>query len=190
MDSSVSAVLFESNLVWAKRVARNAAKNLPPQFDRADLEQEARLEMWKQVQRFDPSRGVPFQAFAYRAVQGAAMMTVRRRHFRDATQDPLRDNHVDQRPRPDQALLEREERRNVTGPRERRQMAKVRAAMAELPAVEAHLVRRVHLEGADLEELEAVWGVRLELRLRAAVRTLKRALLPDLPTFARCARRN
>ena len=103
------------------------------------------------------------------------------RPFRDATHDPLRDNHVDQHLRPDQALLEREKRRNITGPRERRQMAKVRALIAELPAVEAHLVRRVYLESADLEELEAVWGVRLELRLRAAVRTLKRALLPPEP---------
>lgn len=170
------AALFEANLAWASEVARRVARSLPPSFDLADLEQVARLEMWRQVQRYDPARGVPFQAFAYAAVHGAVFMSCRRRRYRDATHEELSGHHLDQRLRPDEQLLEQEQRRNVTGPRERRQLAKVREALRMLPASDAYLVRRVYLEGQTVEELEQTWGIELQRRVGRAVRALRRAV--------------
>ena len=45
--------LFESNLAWAEGVARSVRRGLPPSFDVEDLEQAARIELWRQVQRYD-----------------------------------------------------------------------------------------------------------------------------------------
>lgn len=168
--------LFEQHQAWAASVARSVRRKLPPSFDIEDLVQEALIEHWKQVQRFDPSWRVPYQGFAWRAVHGAVVMACRRRQYRDATHEELTGQHVDQRPGPDKVLLDREERRNVTGPRESRQLAKVGDAMSRLASAEAYLVRRVFLENADVEALAATWGVKpehLRRRLAAAVRVLK-----------------
>ena len=79
---------------------------------------------------------------------------------------------MDGRPRPDQVMLDRVERRNRLGPQLYRQRVKVLAALEVLPAEDAYLLRRMFLEGADVQALEAVWGVQLERRLGAAVRKL------------------
>jgi hypothetical protein len=61
----------------------------------------------------------------------------------------------------------------------------LRAALASLPAADAYLVRRVHLEGESVVALAGVWGIEpsgLELRLRetmAALRSSGDCLLVD-----------
>ena len=109
--------LFESNFAWAEGVARSVRRGLPPSFDVEDLEQAARIELWRQVQKFDAARGVPFQAFAYPAVRGAVLMQTRRR-----------------------------------------QMKAVCKLIEMLEPLDAFLVRRVYLEGADQEALAAMWA--------------------------------
>jgi RNA polymerase sigma factor (sigma-70 family) len=86
--------LFEKNLEWASIVARNVARKLRPSFEVADLEQVARIEMWKRCQLYDTQneRGVPFQAYAYLAVRGACLMSVRRRAWKEATNTSLERN--------------------------------------------------------------------------------------------------
>jgi hypothetical protein len=158
-------------------VARQVARGLPPSFDLADLRQIAEYEHWRQVQTFDPARGVPYQAYAYAAVRGAVQMACRRRQYRDATSEELSGDFADGRPSALAGLLAKEARRNVGGPLERRQLAKVKKLLAALPDLDAYLVRRVYLEGADLAGLEELWGMPLERRLNAAVGKLRRARL-------------
>jgi RNA polymerase sigma factor (sigma-70 family) len=160
-------------------VARSVGRHLPPCFALADLEQEARIEHWKRSQLWNPATGVPYQAYAYMAVRGAVLMACRRREYREATHEELTGQHVDARPRPDDALIAREEWRNHTGPRERRRSAKLQQLLGELPAADGYLVRRVFLEGADVETLAQTWGAtpeRIRHRLSSAMRALKRAV--------------
>lgn len=168
--------LFTDNLAWALRVARKVWRGLPPSFDLDDLQQVARVEHWRQVQRYDPGRGIPYQAFAYLAVHGAVQMACRRRFYQDNTGEELSGMQIDERLRPDEALLHREHQQKVLDPRKRRQLAKVRMEMLNLPAVDAYLVQRVCMDGEELKALEATWGVQLGQRLGVAIQRLRRAL--------------
>jgi DNA-directed RNA polymerase specialized sigma24 family protein len=169
--------LFELHRPWAESIGRSVRRGLPPSFDVDDLEQEARIQHWRCVEAFDPGRGVPYRAFAYFPIRGAVLMSCRRRNYRDSTHEPLLlfgGAYLDGRPNPEEAVLRREKRRNVTGPHEYRQRVRLRVALALLPAEESDLVRKV-LTGADVGELErSAPGTRT--RLTRAVHRLKREL--------------
>jgi RNA polymerase sigma factor (sigma-70 family) len=85
--------LAKQHFPWADGIAARIAGRLPSSFEREDLIQEARLATWKKAREYDPSRGVPFESFAFRAVAGACYMTARRRGWRDSTHEELRDTH-------------------------------------------------------------------------------------------------
>jgi RNA polymerase sigma factor (sigma-70 family) len=74
---------------WARRIACSVARRLPPSFELDDLIQIAYFEAWLAFQDYDQSRGVPFTSFAYRRVQGACLMSVRRRHWANGTHGEL-----------------------------------------------------------------------------------------------------
>src|SRR3977135_1976276 len=97
------AMVFEANLAWAERIARKVWRHLPPSFDLDDLQQIARIAHWKQVGLYDPTRGVPYQPFAYHAVHGAVRMACRRRHYQENTHGELSALHIDSHMRPDEA---------------------------------------------------------------------------------------
>jgi RNA polymerase sigma factor (sigma-70 family) len=82
---------FSKNLKWAAAIAKNVWRKLPPCFDLQDLQQEARIKLWKCCQAFDPNNldGVPFKGFAYIYIRGACLMSVRRRHWTEATHESL-----------------------------------------------------------------------------------------------------
>lgn len=171
--------LFREHIDWVVSIAESVARGMPPSFDVEDLKQLARIEHWRCVQRYDPSRGVPYRAFAYFAIRGAVLMGCRRKHYREATHEELSLDHADNSARADVALLRREAQRNVLGPRARRKLDKVRAALGNLSAVDAYLVRRVYLEDADEEALSKLWNIdskAMGRRLRAAVGKLKRSV--------------
>lgn len=81
--------LDQTHLDWAAGVARQLHHGLPPSFDLDDLTQVAHMAVWHCTKHYDASRGVPFAAYAYRRVKGSVLMSVRRRHYRDATHLPL-----------------------------------------------------------------------------------------------------
>jgi DNA-directed RNA polymerase specialized sigma24 family protein len=170
--------LFELHRPWAESIGRSVKRGLPPSFDVDDLEQEARIQHWRCVEAFDPGRGVPYRAFAYFPIRGAVLMSCRRRNYREATHDELSHglsvSMVDRRPNPEEAVLRREKRHNVTGPREYRQRVRLRVALLLLPAEDSDLVRQV-LAGADVGELErSAPGTRM--RFSRAIHRLKREL--------------
>lgn len=167
--------LFEDNMDWAAKIARSFAKKLPPCFNVRDMEQEARIECWKQAQKYDPSRGVPFQAYAYFAVLGACRMAVRRRHWSEAIMPEVDPYTVDIRPQGEDAIAA-ECDRVATDQRIETQRAAIASELATLPEIERRLIARV-LEGADLSEIEAGWQdetATVGRRLSVATRMLKK----------------
>lgn len=90
--------LTESHLDWAAEIARMLHRNLPPAFDVEDLEQVARMAVWHCTKHFDPTRGIPFPAYAIRRVRGSVLMAVRRRNWKEAHHIPLEGNGTGGRP--------------------------------------------------------------------------------------------
>ena len=180
LDAAAVEQLVNENLSWAWRRAAAASKRLPPSFDIDDLRQEAVLGLWRAAQKFDATRGVPFQGFAAVYVNGAITMSVRRRNWTAATCEGL--DHmpvlVDERPSVEQELLEREEKRNRSGRRDRRRREWLRDRLRLLPPAQRYLVRRVYIDGVDLRELAALWAVpyaEMSIKLRTALRRLQAA---------------
>ena len=89
---------------------------------------------------------------------------------------------VDAAPRPDQAMLIGEERRQLAGSQTYLRRLRVLMALGRLPVEDADLVRQV-LAGASEEELEASTPG-AKKRLSRSVQRLKRALSP--PARLRC----
>jgi RNA polymerase sigma factor (sigma-70 family) len=193
VDGAMPA-LFHENIAWAEGIARNVHRKLPPSFDLADLEQEARIAHWRRVEAYDPARNSNYRAFAFLAIRGAVLMACRRKAWREATHEPLefeKPNRpsgcgvaissvpADARPGPEEAMLAREQRRNVDGPREYRRRQRFTAALAVLAAADADLVRAV-LAGADAREFDAA----TRKRFTKAVRTLKGEIAKGSPSPA------
>jgi len=180
--------VFEKHLAWSETVASNVWRNLPPSFDLDDLKQIARIEHWRRSQLYNPTgphAGIPYPGYAYTAVYGAVMMACRRRHWKEATAEELSPIAICSKPSPEDALVHREEQRR-SDRRERRRLQRVRDALRRLPAADAYLLRRVYLEGVDVEQLEAfVPGIKR--RLARAITKLRRAVTPDSRKAARSA---
>jgi hypothetical protein len=182
--------LFEEHLEWAESVGQSVGRHLPPSFDVQDLKQVARIAHWHCCESYDATPGhgymcgVPYQAYAIRPIRGAVLMSVRRKNYREATHEELNGHYVDERGRPDEMLLARENWRNQLGPQLYRKRVKVRAAFEVLPAADAYLVRRIFLEGADMDVLARAWGMDEKAFTRlvgAAVRRLKRLVRNGTP---------
>jgi DNA-directed RNA polymerase specialized sigma24 family protein len=182
--------LFEEHFEWAASVGQSVGRNLPPSFDVQDLIQIALIQHWRCVENYDATPGhgytcgVPYRLYAYQAIKGAVLMSCRRKNYREATHEELNGHYVDERGRPDAMLLARENWRNQLGPQLYRKRVKVRAAFEVLPAADAYLVRRIFLEGADMDVLARAWQMDEKAFARlvgAAVRRLKRLVRNGTP---------
>lgn len=70
--------LVQSNLDWARRVAKSVYMRLRiPTVEWSDYVQAATVGLIESADRYDPSHGVPFQAFAIRRVRGEVFNSVR-----------------------------------------------------------------------------------------------------------------
>ncbi len=209
LDRAAPAVLEDlfndkEILAWVGAIARRVHRKLPPSFDVEDLEQTALIAHWHCVERYDPSRNDNYRGFAYSTIRGAVLMSCRRRHYREATHEPLAVTDFasatdggrgwgqtwakngsgvtfssvvpDKRPNPEDQVLVREEQRLLAGSRLYVQRFRLLIAVANLPAEERDVVRRV-FAGADIAELDSATPGTKKL-LNAAFRRLKRELAP------------
>lgn len=69
--------LVRAHAAWVERVAVRLARRLPPEVDRDDLASAGREALVSAAARYRPGEGVAFQAFAYRAVWGAMIDSLR-----------------------------------------------------------------------------------------------------------------
>jgi hypothetical protein len=121
--------------LWAERLATKVLRGLPPSFELDDLKQAALGEHWKRCGLYDKAINNSYRGYAYRWIDGAIRMSVRRGEYREATHAPLPCGSaitVDGRENPEVRLLAREREHNVDGPRRYRQMAKLHKWMGEL----------------------------------------------------------
>lgn len=169
--------ILDANLDWADGIARDVWRGLPPSFDLADLQQIARLETWERAREWDPKKNDNFRGYAYLWVLNAVRMATRRRAYSDATCDELPNSPVDDRPTPEQAMIqgERDKREAST---DQAAIEVLRGFMSLLSATESYLVQRVYFDGIEVAELAATWKIEkayIVRRLSSAVRALKRA---------------
>jgi hypothetical protein len=82
--------------------------------------------------------------------------------------------HVDERCRPDAILLAREKRRNQDGPKERRRRLRIQTALLEMDSRDAYMIRRIYLDGVDVEQLAAAWRWDTKAMTRLAGRAVRR----------------
>ncbi len=166
-------------------------RKLPPSFDIEDLTQTALIAHWHCVETYDPKRNDNYRAFAYSTIRGAVLMSCRRKAYREATHEELqfekankpgesggsrKNIPIDQRLRPDQEMLVREEQRTLAGSRLYVQRFRLLIAVANLPVLQRDVVRQV-FAGADIAELDRATPGTKKL-LMAAVRRLKKELAP------------
>lgn len=172
--------LFDTHLEWAAVIARNVARKLPPSFDAGDLIQEAHIELWKRAQSYDPlvHKKVPFQGYAYLPIRGACLMACRRRAYRDATHEEIVHDHSSHEVRADERLIAKHDGRNLRRS-QLRKLTSVKVLIEQLPGFEAYLVRRIYLDGIDVEDMAVTCGQPKQVlarRVASAVRRLKKAV--------------
>jgi RNA polymerase sigma factor FliA len=74
---SQRAQLVEAHLPLVRHVVLQVAGHFPRHVDRQELARAGALGLVEAAQRFDPSRGVPFDRFAARRIRGAILDAVR-----------------------------------------------------------------------------------------------------------------
>jgi len=91
--------LIQSNLAWARGIARRALAKLPPSVDLDDVYGPALVALWRAAAAYQPgyqmpgyAHPVPFRAWARRRVWGACLASSRRRAYREATHEALGDH--------------------------------------------------------------------------------------------------
>ncbi|MGH9188053.1 MAG: sigma-70 family RNA polymerase sigma factor [Acidimicrobiales bacterium] len=76
-EPTPGAALIEANLDLVSQVVMQVAIHFPRHVDRGDLARAGALGLVEAAQRFDASRGVPFDKFAARRIRGAILDSVR-----------------------------------------------------------------------------------------------------------------
>lgn len=169
--------LFDDHVGWAKTIAHNIARRLPPSFDPGDLNQEALIELWKRAQLYIPEneRGTPFKAYAYMYVRGAVLMSIRRRSWKDSTAEEISRDAIDPNMRPDERLDHRRIER-ASYERHRYRRAWLLEAIEEIPAIDAFLVKRVYCDGADVNAMADLLGMERRQASRRLAGIVKRLI--------------
>lgn len=177
--------LVEQNQEWARIIARNVARRLPPQFDAGDLEQVALIETWARAQNYDPNNaaGTPFRGYAYQYVRGAVLASVRRRAWKDASGEAIKRTDPCEKPAPDKLVEAKQHQRNIEGPKTYRQRVWLRGAIERLKPVDAFLVSRIYLDEREVGAIAERLGMEpraVSRRLAGIVKRLKRTRMLDL----------
>lgn len=81
--------LIEQHIVWARRIAAKVAGSLPTWFTVDDLIGPAELALVETAAEYDPSRGIPFRAYAIRRIEGACLDSARRNEYRERAHGEL-----------------------------------------------------------------------------------------------------
>jgi RNA polymerase sigma factor (sigma-70 family) len=173
----IADALIAEHMDWAEKLARSFARKLPPSFDADDLVQLGMIGLMKAADRYDSAKNNSFRGFASSYVLGECRMGVRRRHWREATAEPLDANGVAAviQTRSEAAHEEARESQRAAW-RERRRRDLIRAKLHRLDAHGQRIARLVLIEGSSIAEAVQETGIgeaQLKRDLRKVADTLR-----------------
>jgi RNA polymerase sigma factor (sigma-70 family) len=135
------------HLDWARGIARHVSTTLPTWFAYEDLAGAAEIGLLQAAERWNPSHGVPFRAFAARRVHGACMDAVRRREYRERGHQTIEGiDTPSQAPNPEEIAAEG-------------QMTMVWSRVQQLPPRHAVVILAYYGGNMSLEQLAPKMGV-------------------------------
>lgn len=186
--------IVNANIDWARALAAEVHRKLPPSFDIGDLESVALLELWERAKLYNPAndRGTPFRGFAYQYIRGAVLMSCRRRHFKDATHDPIHPKALCPAPAPDELVQKKQERKNIEGPRQYRQRLWLIGAIDRLKSQDAYMVYAVYIHEREVADVARLFGMeprQVSRRLAGIVKRLRRTRRLDIEKAKRRKRK-
>lgn len=153
--------LVESHLGLVEPIARRIHRKLPPSFDLADLISVGALGLIDAAARFNrPAPPGRFPPFARQRIAGAILDSVRRRHYRDATHQPL------------DAVTETTEPDCSDGLEQAETVQRIRETLKLLPRAEARLLRLRYWHGLSLAKVALRMGVSTPTAFRLHRRAL------------------
>ncbi len=162
-DAASRGMLIEGYTNLAIGIARCMRVPNASVADRDDIVSAAVLGLIEAVDRFEPRRGVPFEAYAALRIRGAVVDELRRldergradRRRNDATVavslDALLDRGWQQPPAPEDGLDERYDREDLN--------QRVESALGRLPARQREVLARYYGDALTLREAGARMGV-------------------------------
>ena len=190
-DAQCRSLLIERYLPLARELSRRVRTTETPVTDSDDLASAAFLGLIDAVDRFEPGRGVPFEAYARLRIRGAMIDELRRTSERSRTATPeqqprmmsldgiLDDGRSDMLPVGDGGLDDRFEEEDLRG--------RVQVALDTLPVRQREVLTHYYKDELTLRQAGAQMGISearaCQLRGRAIV-NLRRALLVRLPQVA------
>lgn len=193
-DAHSRALLIERYLPLARNLSRRVRAVWTPVTDEDDLASAAFLGLIDAVDRFEPGRGVPFEAYASLRIRGAMIDELRRTGERSrhatAEEQPrtvsldglLESDHGDGLMATDQGFDEGFEREDLRW--------RVQGALETLPPRQRELLARYYADSLTLREAGQRMGISearaCQLHGRAIV-NLRRALAVVMPRVAHAA---
>ena len=190
-DAQARAALIERYVPLARALARRMRLTDRPLADADDLASAAFLGLIDAVDRFEPGRGVPFEAYAGLRIRGAIIDELRRTDERGRTTKPelqprvlSLDGLVEDEWRQfltstDESVHERFENEDLRG--------RVESALDQLPPRPREVLTRYYAESLTLREAGVRMGISearaCQLHGRA-IFNLRRALAVRLPRVA------
>ncbi len=193
-DAEARAVLIERYVPLARAIARGMRVAADTLMDADDVRSAASFGLIDAVDRFDPSRGVPFEAYAARRIRGSVIDEVRRVGDRSRTEDAasaVRTVSLD-------ALIDEDwhgvgagEGDDLDAPFEREDLrGRVERALRDLPPRQREVLVRYYAEALTLREAGRRMGVSearaCQLHGRA-IQNLRRALSVSPPRLSTAA---
>lgn len=190
-DAQSRSLLIERYLPLARGLSRRVRTTETPVTDSDDMASAAFLGLIDAVDRFEPGRGVPFEAYARLRIRGAMIDELRRTSERSRSATPeeqprmmsldgiLDDGRTDMLPVGDGGLDDGFEREDLRG--------RVQVALDTLPVRQREVLTRYYKDELTLRQAGAQMGISearaCQLHGRAIV-NLRRALSVRLPQVA------
>ena len=188
-EVSARARLIEQYVPLAQAIARGMRVASGALMDADDVRSAASLGLIDAVDRFDPSRGVPFEAYAAQRIRGSVIDEVRRIGDRRRAEDAA----AAMRTVPLETVAKagwdvRDEGEPLDAPFEREDLrARIESALASLPTRQREVLVRYYAEALTLREAGRRMGVSEARACQLhgkAIQNLRRALSVRVPRLA------
>jgi RNA polymerase sigma factor for flagellar operon FliA len=190
-DGAARALLIEQYVRLAEAIARGMRVAAGSLMDADDVRSAASLGLIDAVDRFDPSRGVPFEAYAAQRIRGAVIDEVRRIGDRRRTEDAasaVRTVSLDDLTEEDWHGVPAAIADDLDVPFENEDLrTRIEGALAGLPPRQREVLARYYAESLTLRETGQRMGISEARACQLhgkAIQNLRQALSVRMPRMA------